>query len=71
MHTYSFNRYVFTVTDSLLVTIVTKTTFCNLLVTKKRKQPDFSNMRNYVTFTIFWGAGNGNNVTVTIFLEAR
>jgi hypothetical protein len=68
MGTNSFNLYIVTITVSLLVTIVRKTTISrNLLVIKKRKRPDFSNMRNNVTVTFFAGLKNGNAVTVTIF----
>jgi hypothetical protein len=47
------------------------TTFSNMFVTKKRKQPDFSNMSNIVTVTIILGIRNGNDVTVTIFLGSK
>jgi hypothetical protein len=49
-----FNCYIVTVKVTLLVTIITNT-FCNLLLKKKRKQPNFSKMRNDVTVTIFGG----------------
>jgi hypothetical protein len=48
------------------------TTFRNLLVTKKWKQPEISIMSKDVTGTLFWGAQEtGNNVIVTNFVRAR
>jgi hypothetical protein len=55
MVTNSFNRYIVTVTITLLVTIVTKETFSNLLVTKTRKRPNFSKIRNDLTVNNFLG----------------
>jgi hypothetical protein len=53
MGTNSLNRNI------VIVPIVTNYYLSNLHVTKKRKQPDFWQMSNDVTITIFEGSWNG------------